>query len=147
MARPSPVLSTAGTLLARLSTFGQLDSFETYGEENRAKDRSIEFGPRRAFKPKETYLPRDLNDRNVDKFIKKLGKPPVVDELKKLGIDPLKEYKNTQMLSHYVTTIGLIKPRSQTGLTAANQRKVARAIRRARAMGLMPFTYREQISS
>eukprot|EP00842_Homolaphlyctis_polyrhiza_P005671 jgi/Hompol1/6104/HPOL_002171-RA len=120
---------------------GQSQYLETYGEESRLRDPSIEQGPRRVFKPKETYKPRDLNDRNVAKFAKTLDAPPTQDVLKRLGIDPLKDYKNINMLSHFITTIGHIKPRVATGLDSRNQRRVARAIKRARAMGLMPYTY------
>ncbi|KAH9248904.1 ribosomal protein S18 [Batrachochytrium salamandrivorans] len=113
---------------------------ETYGEDARAREPRLE-GGRQVFKPKETYLPRELNDRHLEKYTKKFHLPPTEDVLKKLNIDPIKEYKNIQMLAHFVTTIGHIKPRIETGLTPENQRKVGRAIKRARAMGLMPYTY------
>ncbi|KAJ1336584.1 ribosomal protein S18 [Batrachochytrium salamandrivorans] len=126
---------------------------ETYGEDARAREPRLE-GGRQVFKPKETYLPRELNDRHLEKYTKKFHLPPTEDVLKKLNIDPIKEYKasssildakwsyycsNIQMLAHFVTTIGHIKPRIETGLTPENQRKVGRAIKRARAMGNDPL--------
>jgi len=45
-------------------------------------------------------------------------------------------------MSEYVTDMGRIKPRSQTGLRPVNQRRVSKAIRRAIALGLMPSVYR-----
>jgi ribosomal protein S18 len=49
-----------------------------------------------------------------------------------------------RILSQFVTEMGMIKPRSETGLNRVNQRKVARAIKRARCMGLMPYTYKAE---
>ncbi|KAJ8325126.1 hypothetical protein O5D80_006091 [Batrachochytrium dendrobatidis] len=115
--------------------------FQTYGEDARAREFKVDMGQRQVFKPKETYMPRDLNDRNLEMYTKKLDLPPSEDILKKLGIDPIKEYRNVNMLSHFITAIGHIKPRHKTGLTLENQRRVSRAIKRARAMGLMPYTY------
>ncbi|CAG8503210.1 3399_t:CDS:2 [Paraglomus occultum] len=64
-----------------------------------------------------------------------------------LGLDPLKEYKNFTMLSAFVSDMGKILPRSRTGLTMKNQRKVALAIRRARSLGLIPSTHRRNIAA
>lgn len=50
------------------------------------------------------------------------------------------DYKNTELLSKFVTNTGQIKARSLTGLSAKDQRKVATAIKRARFMALMPYT-------
>lgn len=55
------------------------------------------------------------------------------------GINPLNEYLNPELLSHFVTNMGKIMGRSQTQLTWKNQRRLGKAIRRARAMGLMPY--------
>ena len=59
-----------------------------------------------------------------------------------LGMDPLEEWKNPSILGGFLTPLGRIKHRSQTGLRAVNQRKVAKAIRRAVAMGLLPSVHR-----
>lgn len=45
-------------------------------------------------------------------------------------------------MSEYVTDMGRIKPRTQTGLRLVNQRRIAKAIRRAIALGLMPSAYK-----
>ncbi|CAO3678146.1 unnamed protein product [Umbelopsis vinacea] len=65
---------------------------------------------------------------------------PTQDPFDALGLDPLKEYKNFNLLSNFVSDMGKILPRQQTGITAKNQRKLAKAIKRARAMGLMSST-------
>ncbi len=55
---------------------------------------------------------------------------------KTLGID----YKNTALLRRYTTEEGKIRPRRQTGTCAKHQRTVAREIKRARHIALLPFT-------
>ena len=45
-------------------------------------------------------------------------------------------------MSEYITDLGRIRPRSQTGLRPVNQRRLAKAIRRAIALGLMPSVHR-----
>jgi len=56
--------------------------------------------------------------------------------------DPTKsvDYKDVSMLSRFVSERGKILSRRLTGLSAYNQRKVSKAIKRAQHMGLMPFT-------
>jgi small subunit ribosomal protein S18 len=45
-------------------------------------------------------------------------------------------------MSEYMTSMGRIKPRTETGLRPVNQRKIAKALRRAIALGLMPSVHR-----
>lgn len=47
------------------------------------------------------------------------------------------DYKNVNLLKQYVTEQGRILPRKYTGLPAHYQRRLARAIKRARQMLLM----------
>jgi small subunit ribosomal protein S18 len=49
------------------------------------------------------------------------------------------EYKNIDLMKRYVTEDGKIRPRRETGACAKHQRKVARAVKRARHMALLPF--------
>ena len=49
--------------------------------------------------------------------------------------------QNFSMMSEYMTNMGRIKPRRDTGLRAVNQRKIAKAIRRAVGMGLLPSVH------
>ena len=64
------------------------------------------------------------------------------DVLDQLGLNPIAEYKNFSMMAEYVTEMGRIQHRNQTGLRPVNQRKMAKAIRRAIGLGLMPSVYR-----
>jgi len=56
--------------------------------------------------------------------------------------DPTKtvDYRDVAMLSRFVSERGRILSRRVTGLTAYNQRKVAKAVKRAQNLGLMPFS-------
>lgn len=49
------------------------------------------------------------------------------------------DYKNLRLLRHITSYYGKIKPRRYTGLNARQQRQAAKAIKRARLMGLLFF--------
>lgn len=72
------------------------------------------------------------------------------DPLHILGINPSRpsladdSYKNGAILSQFVSEMGKILPRNVTGLTRKSQRYVGKAIRRARAMGILPVLSRGQ---
>lgn len=50
------------------------------------------------------------------------------------------DYKQVDLLRRYITEDGKIRPRRQTGTCAKHQRALARAIKRARHLALLPFT-------
>ncbi|KAE8767133.1 30S ribosomal protein S18 [Hordeum vulgare] len=50
------------------------------------------------------------------------------------------DFRNVRFLSNFLTEAGIIIKRNQTKISAKAQRKVAREIKTARALGLMPFT-------
>jgi small subunit ribosomal protein S18 len=58
---------------------------------------------------------------------------------KHLAID----YKQADVLRRFVTEEGKIRPRRQTGTCARHQRILAGAVKRARHIGLLPYTGRE----
>jgi len=49
------------------------------------------------------------------------------------------DYKDIDLLSLFVTEQGKILPRRVTGVTVQQQRKLAKAIKRARILSLFPF--------
>ena len=55
--------------------------------------------------------------------------------------DKVKEidYKESDNLRRYVNEYGRIRPRRQTGTCAKHQRSLARAVKRARHIALLPF--------
>jgi len=50
------------------------------------------------------------------------------------------DYKEAEDLRRFLTPNGKIQGRKKTGLTAREQRVAAQAIKRARYMGLLPYT-------
>ncbi|OGC38702.1 30S ribosomal protein S18 [candidate division WWE3 bacterium RBG_13_37_7] len=55
------------------------------------------------------------------------------------------DYKDVLVLKRYVSERGKILPVSLNGLTAKNQRLLAREIKKARFMALMPYTDKHAI--
>nr|YP_009028594.1 ribosomal protein S18 [Asterionella formosa]AGH28145.1 ribosomal protein S18 [Asterionella formosa]WGN98854.1 ribosomal protein S18 [Asterionella formosa] len=49
------------------------------------------------------------------------------------------DYKDIDLLSLFLTEQGKILPRRATGVTVQQQRKLAKAIKRARILSLLPF--------
>lgn len=49
------------------------------------------------------------------------------------------DYKDVNRLRKFITEKGKILPSRQTGVCAKHQRELAKAIKRARVMGLLPF--------
>ena len=49
------------------------------------------------------------------------------------------DWRDAQTLSRFITERGKIVPRRVSGVTAKHQRKLAKAIKTARQMGLLPY--------
>jgi len=49
------------------------------------------------------------------------------------------DYKNVELLKKYITKFGKIVPRYYSNVSLKNQKKLAKAIKRARMMALIPF--------
>lgn len=66
----------------------------------------------------DIYHPQDLNDSLYQEQLRqRRGRPnpPSEDPFDVLGLDPLHEYKNYRLLSHFVSDMGKILPREKTG--------------------------------
>jgi small subunit ribosomal protein S18 len=50
------------------------------------------------------------------------------------------DYKNIDLLRRFIQEGGKIRPRRQTGTCAKHQREVAKAVKRARHIALLPFS-------
>ena len=48
-------------------------------------------------------------------------------------------YKDSELLRRFLTDRGKIRPRRQTGICAKHQRSLARAVKQARHLALLPF--------
>ncbi|KXT01305.1 hypothetical protein AC578_2694 [Pseudocercospora eumusae] len=92
----------------------------------------------------DVYAPHDLTGVEMAKWKKLRRKPkPRYDVIDRLGLNPLDHYKNFSIMSEYMTEMGRIKHSNDTNLRPVNQRRMAKAIRRAVGLGiLMPGTHR-----
>nr|YP_009029323.1 ribosomal protein S18 [Leptocylindrus danicus]AGH28854.1 ribosomal protein S18 [Leptocylindrus danicus] len=56
-----------------------------------------------------------------------------------INFDQKIDYKDIELLKLFITEQGKILPRRATGITVQQQRKIAKAIKRARILSLLPF--------
>lgn len=141
---------------------------QKYYEDQKAEieSRALEKYQTREWKAGDIYAPHDLSASEMKKWRKRYSPP--TDSFDALNINPLDLYKvrssrqrcrdfvpdsamwltrhslsqNFSIMSEYVTPMGRIKHRTQTGLRPVNQRKLAKAIRRAIGLGLMPSVHK-----
>ena len=57
----------------------------------------------------------------------------------KKGIKEI-DFENTKLLERFISGLGKIRSRKKTGVCAKHQRRLARAIKRARVLGLLSYT-------
>ena len=60
-------------------------------------------------------------------------------KLAPIGINQKNDYKDIDLLKLFITEQGKILPRRATGVTVQQQRQLAKAIKRARILSLLPF--------
>lgn len=60
-------------------------------------------------------------------------------KLSPISINQKIDYKDIDLLKLFVTEQGKILPRRATGVTVQQQRQIAKAIKRARVLSLLPF--------
>ncbi len=56
---------------------------------------------------------------------------------------PQLDYKNPEFLRRYITDRGRIVPRRISGVSAFYQRRLARELKRARAIALLPYAAKD----
>ncbi|PYH90668.1 ribosomal protein S18 [Aspergillus ellipticus CBS 707.79] len=115
---------------------------QKFMEEQRAQSesRALEKYQTREWKAGDVYAPHDLSASEMKKWKKRHS--PATDAFDSLNLNPLHQYKNFSIMSEYMTSMGRIKHRNSTGLRPVNQRKMAKAIRRAIGIGIMPSVHR-----
>lgn len=57
--------------------------------------------------------------------------------------DSVFDYKDVEKLKKYISKRGAILPRKKTGLSPKQQRALARAVKRARFLALLPYLTRD----
>ncbi|KAJ5138916.1 uncharacterized protein N7515_003764 [Penicillium bovifimosum] len=109
-------------------------------QKAQGESRALERYQTRDFKAGDVYAPHDLSPTEMKKWGKRQA--PRTDALDALNLKPMDLYKNFSVMSEYMTSMGRIRHRSETGLRPVNQRKIAKALRRAIGIGLMPSVHR-----
>ena len=66
-------------------------------------------------------------------------------KLSPLSINQKIDYKDIDLLKLFITEQGKILPRRATGVTVQQQRQIAKAIKRARVLSLLPFVTQNSI--
>ncbi|MBW0509997.1 hypothetical protein O181_049712 [Austropuccinia psidii MF-1] len=142
---------TLSKLVEREAKAKPLHSLPTFANQ---RGKSFSDGSRRLpFNSSQVLKPSDLQPINlVHPADRENRKPrPVVrraptkaqvrltDPFMYYGLNILKEPYNPELLSSFLTPLGRIKKRAHNALSKANQKKVAKAIRRARCMGFLPY--------
>ncbi|PGH11209.1 ribosomal protein S18 [Polytolypa hystricis UAMH7299] len=104
------------------------------------KIKVLEKSQTREWKTGDIYAPHDLSAAEMKKWKKRQS--PSTDAFDALSMNPLHQYKNFSIMSEYMSEMGRIRHSSETGLRPVNQRKIAKAIRRAIGLGLMPSVHK-----
>ncbi|KAL2071853.1 hypothetical protein VTL71DRAFT_13088 [Oculimacula yallundae] len=94
----------------------------------------------RRWRAGDIYAPHDLSEVEMAKWKKR--SQPHHDVFDVLDINPEEHYRNFSMMSEYMSDTGRIKHSKETGLRPVNQRKIARAIRRAIGLGMHPSVHK-----
>ena len=96
------------------------------------KTRSVDTGKKR------TNWNQSLKSTKIVKSTKKIKKSlQYLLLLKKFN--NIVDYKNIKLLKAFLTKYGKIRSRRKTRITVQKQHAIAKAIRRSRAVGLIPF--------
>lgn len=149
---PKPAYQTRSRSRAQ-NTLKTISPYEQRSLEFQA--RTLEQHMSRVWHDGEVYSPHDLSwvEQQKAKQARLVGHRSQLntlnsrrhggkDVLDELGINPVHEYKNFTMLGEFVSEMGRIKHSRETGLRAVNQRKMAKAVRRAIGIGIFPSVHR-----
>ncbi|KAA8904516.1 hypothetical protein TRICI_005461 [Trichomonascus ciferrii] len=105
--------------------------------EKQSEEQTIDHSFVRQFQVGSTYDPFDFSmaKLRLERLERRNATP--TDRFKELKMDPLKLWKHPQELSDYISDSGRILPGYLHGHKKKTQKRLAKAIRRARAAGLL----------
>ncbi|KAI1778113.1 ribosomal protein S18 [Hypoxylon cercidicola] len=87
----------------------------------------------------DVYAPHDMSPSEMAKWRRNQARKK--DLVDMLGLRPLDMYRNFSVISEFMTSHGRIKKSVETGLRPPNQRKMAKAVRRAIGLGIHPSVH------
>uniref|UniRef100_A0A0E0BCC4 Small ribosomal subunit protein bS18c n=1 Tax=Oryza glumipatula TaxID=40148 RepID=A0A0E0BCC4_9ORYZ len=113
------------------------EASRTFHVTEEYEDDDYDYRPDVTFRRGSTYNVKDL-----DLTRPAAAKNPPRPQFQTTTEEVLKkaDFRNVRFLANFLTEAGIIIKRSQTRISAKAQRKVAREIKTARALGLLPFT-------
>ncbi|KAM6495993.1 hypothetical protein JOM56_008699 [Amanita muscaria] len=113
-------------------------------------------GTWKPFRPNSVIRPHDLSYKSRSNTPPPprrragVGPPPAQarynDVFHQFDLDPVSQATNSRLLSLFVSEIGKIYSRQVTGLTMKSQRRLGKAIRRAKMMGIIPVLSAPKLS-
>ncbi|KAM0753226.1 hypothetical protein T439DRAFT_323861 [Meredithblackwellia eburnea MCA 4105] len=116
---------------------GEVDSLDDNSFNRKLKNTKV-ISPAQ-LSPRNLLDPR--NPRSDDTLAYPLGPPTSearrLDPFVRLGINPLDSPMNPYLRTNFTTSMGKISSRGKTGLQRSSQRKMGKAVRRARSMGVV----------
>ncbi|KAI1211613.1 ribosomal protein S18 [Annulohypoxylon truncatum] len=114
----------------------------TIDEEIKQRNQNDEYARQmtRRWKAGDVYAPHDISPVEMGKWRRNQSRKK--DLVDMLGLSPLDMYRNFSVISEFMTPHGRIKKSIETGLRPPNQRKLAKAIRRAVGLGLHPSVHK-----
>ncbi|ORY26321.1 hypothetical protein BCR39DRAFT_589706 [Naematelia encephala] len=105
--------------------------------------------PRKSFVPDRLLHPEAISAREIDAPHRPNPKPPLLGPPKRLakqidpfiltGSKPIEHIYNPSFMGAFLNPLGRLRSRAETGLTWKSQKGVARAVRRARCMGIISY--------
>lgn len=126
-----------------VNTGVELEDIDTALDELNKSMTPKESRPKKEFAPKDGTRPANKNFRPVAGGKKKSFFAKKVCKFTTGQIDPATiDYKNIELLKRFVMPSGKIVPRRITGTCSKYQRVLAREIKKARIIGLLPFSAR-----
>ncbi|KAI1468138.1 ribosomal protein S18 [Daldinia caldariorum] len=136
---PQDSTAVVSTLYDRLRhTVARRVALEEKLRENGRAEDFLRQLPRR-WRAGDVYAPHDMSPSEMNKLRRtQARKRDLVDVL---GLSPLDMYRNFSVISEFMTAHGRIKRAVDTGLRPVNQRKMAKAVRRAIGLGLHPSVH------
>ncbi|KAL2612295.1 hypothetical protein R1flu_023987 [Riccia fluitans] len=122
---------------AQVLTDLALSNLEEFDLED--EERPYRLRPDRLFFPGQTYDPEDLD---ISKPAAELEKPTNRSRknFSSKEVCQIADFRNPRYLSNFIRESSRILPRRHHQVSAKAQRKIAREIKTARILGLMPFT-------
>ncbi|KAI0885453.1 ribosomal protein S18 [Annulohypoxylon maeteangense] len=111
-------------------------------EELKQRNQNDEYSRQmtRRWRSGDVYSPHDLSPAEMGKWRRNQSRKK--DLVDMLGLNPLDMYRNFSVVSEFITPHGRIRRSMETGLRPPNQRKLAKAIRRAIGLGLHPSVHK-----